>query len=371
MMNDDLRRTSILQHLAALVAIDTSNPPREIAADGPLVAYLRQVLVPLGFAFEVTDHGAGHLTIAARRGAPEVLFNVHLDTVPATPAWTADPWALHVTAERATGLGACDIKGAAAALLHLAAAEPDLPLALLMTTDEEGSGGCCVKRFCAAGLAQPYRQAVIAEPTGGRAILAHRGFLSAHGRFSGAPGHSSEPRALANNALHQAVGWAAEALALARAEQTHEIEGFKGICLNIGRLAGGVKSNVIASEAIVHWSARPRPGEDCTAWHQRLCETDEGRRAVWEAPFTGPPLPAPGQTTEAAEHFVAAHDLPRGAPVQFWTEASLFSAAGVPALVLGPGEIAQAHAADEWVALEQLTVAYRLYARLAGGRGDA
>ena len=47
--------------------------------------------------------------------------------------------------------------------------------------------------------------------------------------------------------------------------------------------------------------------------------------------------------------------------MDFWTEASIFSAAGVPALVLGPGHIAQAHAADEWVALDQLNTAYQQY----------
>ncbi len=370
-MNDAALLAPLLEHLAALVAIDTSNPPRNIAAGGPLVTYLRGVLVPLGFTFEVTDHGAGHVTIYARRGAPEVLFNVHLDTVPATPAWTMPPWELHRSADRVAGLGACDIKGAAAILLHLAAALPALPLALLFTTDEEGSGGCCVKRFCAAGQAAAYRQVIVAEPTGCHAILAHRGFLSAHGRFTGEPGHSSEARALADNAIHQAVGWAGEALALARAEQDREIAGFHGICLNIGRIEGGVKSNVIAGEVKLHWSARPRPGEDCAAWHTRLTGTAGGRKGGWDEPFTGPPLPAPGQNDEAARRFAATHGLPCGDPVQFWTEASLFSATGVPALVLGPGDIRQAHAADEWVAVAQLALAYRLYSRMAGGQSDA
>ena len=53
-----------------------------------------------------------------------------------------------------------------------------------------------------------------------------------------------------------------------------------------------------------------------------------------------------------------------GSGLDFWTEASLFSAAGTPALVFGPGDIAQAHTVDEWVSLEQLDKAVRLYRKM-------
>ena len=55
--------------------------------------------------------------------------------------------------------------------------------------------------------------------------------------------------------------------------------------------------------------------------------------------------------------------------VDFWTEASLFSAAGLPAIVLGPGDIAQAHAANEWVALDQLQLAHELYSGVVNSNG--
>ena len=71
----------------------------------------------------------------------------------------------------------------------------------------------------------------------------------------------------------------------------------------------------------------------------------------------------------SSRSFCQAHGLPEGGPVDFWTEASLFSAAGLPALVLGPGDIAQAHATDEWVALEQLDTAYELYGRVVKNDG--
>ncbi|HEX7369671.1 MAG TPA: M20/M25/M40 family metallo-hydrolase, partial [Rhodanobacteraceae bacterium] len=132
-----------LMHLHALVAFDTRNPPRAIGVDG-IFDYLRSQLP--GFELVVTDHGAGAVSLFAVRGKPVLVFNVHLDTVPDSPHWSANPFALRVTDEHAIGLGACDIKGAAAALLAAANASNG-DMALLFTTDEEGADPRCVRAF--------------------------------------------------------------------------------------------------------------------------------------------------------------------------------------------------------------------------------
>ena len=102
-----------LAHLEKLVSFDTRNPPRAIAARGGLFDYLREQL--RGFKVEVTDHGAGAISLHAVRGMPSLLFNVHLDTVPDSPHWSADPHVMRRLEDRVVGLGVCDIKGAAAA----------------------------------------------------------------------------------------------------------------------------------------------------------------------------------------------------------------------------------------------------------------
>ena len=86
-------------------------------------------------------------------------------------------------------------------------------------------------------------------------------------------------------------------------------------------------------------------------------------------PFLGEPLPSDGQSDQPSRVFCGRHGLPIGKAVDFWTEASVFSAAGLPALVLGPGHIEQAHAADEWVELQQLEKAYELYAAVVKNDG--
>ncbi|HPG95711.1 MAG TPA: M20/M25/M40 family metallo-hydrolase, partial [Dokdonella sp.] len=109
--------SSTLTHLRSLVAFDTRNPPRAISTAG-IFDYLSRNLP--GFEIDVADHGAGAVSLYARRGKPGILFNVHLDTVPDSPHWSANPFELRVVDDRAIGLGACDIKGAAAALLAAA-----------------------------------------------------------------------------------------------------------------------------------------------------------------------------------------------------------------------------------------------------------
>ncbi|MGD8347285.1 MAG: M20/M25/M40 family metallo-hydrolase, partial [Lysobacterales bacterium] len=202
-MNSD----ALIGHLERLVACDSQNPPRTISGDSDLFSYCSGV-VGEGFKVRIEDHGDGHVSWFAVRGEPRVLFNVHLDTVPVAEGWTRDPFVLAVESGRAYGLGACDIKGAAAALLAIAEDGPK-NLALLFTSDEEGAGGCCVDNFLHSGQGQSFEQVVVAEPTACNAVLGHRGFLSVKTRFSGRPGHSSESRALADNANHQAARWAA------------------------------------------------------------------------------------------------------------------------------------------------------------------
>ena len=353
--------TRLLELLEALVACDTQNPPRAIDGDSPIFDVCTRA-VGTGFETQVWDHGDGHVSWLAVRGRPSLLFNVHLDTVPVGEGWATDPHTLVVRDGRAYGRGSCDIKGAAAALLALAAEGAD-DLALLFTTDEEGEGGCCVDNFLEAGLAERFRQVVVAEPTGCKAVLAHRGFLSVKGWFDGTPGHSSEARALDENAIHGMARWADAALAVARGMKTSAED--PGSCLNIGRIEGGTKSNVIAGRGFVHWSARLGPGQSNRAFLAKLeaC-VPEGVRARWEVPFAGKPLPASGQDSAPAEAFARDNGLEVGRPVDFWTEASVFSAGGVPALVLGPGDIAQAHQTDEWVAVDQLRRAHEIYGNL-------
>ncbi|MEP6484255.1 MAG: acetylornithine deacetylase [Rudaea sp.] len=352
-----------LDHLRALVLFDTRNPPRAIGTGG-IFAYLRDALPE--FACEIVDHGAGAVSLYAVRGTPTVLFNVHLDTVPAMPTWTRDPFQLVIENERAIGLGACDTKGAAAALVAAAAVTKG-DVAFLFSSDEEANDARCIEAFLARELA--FETVIVSEPTRCEAVLAHRGISSVMLQFVGDAGHASAAKS--NSAVHQAMHWGTKALAFADSLSNQRFGGLTGLRFNIGRFEGGIKANVIAPSAEVRFGFRPLPSMDTNDLLSefRACADSDVAHIV--ETFRGPALPS-GDVAGAESRRLAARDaadalgLPIGNAVDFWTEASLFSAAGYTAFVYGPGDIAQAHAADEFVELAQLQTAAESYVRIIG-----
>lgn len=380
---------STLGHLRELVAFDTRNPPRAIGSGG-IFDYLRAQLP--GFNCTVVDHGAGAVSMLAQRGVSEILFNVHLDTVPDSPHWSASPFQLRVTDAHAIGLGACDIKGAAAALLT-AASKSVAPCAILFTSDEEANDPRCVaaflhdapatgglssdvtgdhactttigvaaEQFAGEGSNTPvtrYRAVIVAEPTRCEAVIAHRGISSVRMNFKGRAGHASGVAAKNDNALHQALYWGSRALNFVETQAHQRFGGMTGLRFNVGRIEGGIKANVIAPDAEVRFGFRPLPSMDTDQILAKFKACASPDLDNFVETFRGPALPA-GDVAHAEYRRLAARDLADelglalGNAVDFWTEAALFSAADYTTIVCGPGDIAQAHSADEFVELSQL-----------------
>jgi acetylornithine deacetylase len=348
----------VLAHLASLVRFDTRNPPRAITAgDDGIFGYLRTTL-GTGFRHEIVDLGDGCISLLSVRGAPRWLFNFHLDTVPADAAWAQDPHVLRVDGDRAYGLGSCDTKGAMACAL-VAAANTTSDVALLFTSDEEAGSSRCVRSF----LETPhgFERVIVAEPTGGKAILEHRGIATSTGVFSGTAGHASSAGALSASALHEATRWASRALDFAAAREVDAYGSLNGIRFNLGVVQGGTKPNMIASRAEVKFGTRPRPDQSGVELLAEIWKlAPDSSRVAWAPGFLAPSLPCRptlGETQRVVDEtaiWARSMGLDIGAPVDFWTEASLFSQAGLPAIVLGAGHIAQAHTAGEFVEISQL-----------------
>ncbi|MFI4897648.1 MAG: acetylornithine deacetylase [Phycisphaerales bacterium JB059] len=346
----------VLEHLRVLVGADTTNPPRRIGPDHPALRHAQERLEASGFRVEVRDLGDGCVNLHARRGRPSVLINCHLDTVPADGGWTGDPFDLKVKGDRAIGLGACDIKGAAACVL--AACETGRGEAgVLLTTDEEAGASRCVRAFVEEGLGG-YAGVIVSEPTGGRAVLEHRGIVSAEASFRGRGGHAS--MGVTRSALHDALRWGARAIEAA-GEAEARGESWR---LNIGRVEGGTKANMVASDARVVFGVRPVAGVDADGVIKTIraaapAEAD----ATWTTRFSAPAL---GESAESRA-LAGRLGVEVGPGVDFWTEAALFARAGIPTLVFGPGDIAQAHAPGEFVRLGELEHVARIYEQLLGG----
>ncbi|MEM9988143.1 MAG: acetylornithine deacetylase [Pseudomonadota bacterium] len=343
---------NITNHLSKLVAVPTMNPPREITADGPLVQVVREALP--GFDIAVTDYGNGSIVIEAKRGHAPVLFNVHLDTVPVAAGWSRDPHTLLVTEDRATGLGACDIKGAAACLFTVAA-NTDAPMHLVLSTDEEAGQSTCIREY--VKTPPQVTLAVVGEPTMTKAVTQHRGIFSARMDFEGVSAHSSSKEA--RSAVHDAAQWITDVTALPEAAENR---------LNVGRIEGGVKPNMIAASAEILFGFRAQPGVN----HEALLRQFDASSSISAARtvrFHGPALPSDldghaAAAQDQARELISVYGLESSDPVDFFTEAAFFADVGVPTMVLGPGHIDQAHTADEWVALDQLLETYHAYERI-------
>jgi acetylornithine deacetylase len=342
-----------LEHLGWLVAHDSTNPPRKPAE---LVARLASVLREGGLTVSIDDHGEGSMSVHATRGTTKTLLTAHVDTVPVAPAWTRDPFALGVQGDRAFGLGACDVKGGAAGMIA-AALSTDAPCALLFTTDEEAGKATCMRRFVEGKPALDL--AFVAEPTRARAVLAHRGVATGVIRFEGRAGHSSQKGGA--SAVHALGRWMNAALAQAESLEAEGRDGLSGVRFNVGRVEGGEKPNVVAARAEARFGVRPPPHLDPKQTLAGLAAL--GGAGAFEHAFAGPPLAASPRASAACERL----HVPVGEPVDFWTEASLLAAAGIPSVVLGPGDIAQAHGPDEWVLLAELEAAAKLYLEVLNG----
>ncbi|MEZ6212421.1 MAG: acetylornithine deacetylase [Phycisphaerales bacterium] len=342
----------VIDHLHRLVAANTTNPPRLISSDEGAVRYCAEVLEQCGFATRIIDLGDGCLNLIATRGAPKTIVNCHLDTVPACEGWTGDPFSLRIEGNDAVGLGACDIKGAAAALLS-AAQRTRGDAMIFFSTDEEAGSSRCVRTFLAE-QSPDIDAAVVCEPTQCQAVTAHRGLLSVEAVFTGTSGHASA--ASTDSAIHRAVKWSAAALDWR--ERDHPASR-----LSIGVIEGGVKPNMTASSARVRFGLRPEVGASAESHFVELKNLANGADVAWTERFHGPAL-TPSHAAAALAHRLGA---PIGDPVDFWTEAALFAAAGIPSVVFGPGSIAQAHAPNERVPVAQLELAATCYARLFEG----
>jgi acetylornithine deacetylase len=343
--------TDIVAQLSRLIAADTHNPGGD---ELRLCALLADELRARGGdvrVVEVPRDGAVGAYVIATWGRPRLLVNAHVDTVPPNAGWSHDPYTARVAGDRVYGLGACDTKGAIAALLCALDAAPAHDLAVVLSGDEEHRG--TVMRTLLErerSLISAVERAIVCEPTSCHAGTRHRGILSVEAEIEGCGGHSSRademPAALAD-AARLAVAFAD----WGQEQRARGPAGFRGMCMNVARLDGGIAFNVVPERARLCVSVRPPPGSDVDAVRAELFAL---ATALLPQARLFAPVANPSFTARAPELFPTALGVGEPIDLAFWTEAALWAAAGIDSVVWGPGDIAQAHAPDEFVAVAQL-----------------
>jgi acetylornithine deacetylase len=355
------------QRLAEIVAFDTRNPGGDERA---LAEQLAAAVRALGGSVVEVIPVAGHFSTYARFGAsrPSLLLNAHLDTVPANAGYASDPLTLVRRERRLHGLGSADTKGAIAAILEAITRKQESGgapphLAVLFSGDEE-LGGVCMREFLASARCQGLRQAVVCEPTGCQLGVRHRGVHAARIQASGPGGHSS----LAERVPNPLTALARAAVALDELGARHREsgpEGMRGLGMSVAGLDGGMAFNIIPSTASLTFSLRPPPGVDLAAILAEARSLVAGATGTlptrWETVASNPPF-ATRDLIGFAPLFGerATTDLP------FGTEAGQLVAAGIDAVVFGPGHVEQAHAPDEYVEHDELEEAVAVFGRMLG-----
>ncbi len=369
--------------LEELLAIPSVNPAflpdgDRRTGEANMVAALAEKAGRAGLTVELQTVATGRTNVVVRLTPPgrvrhRLLLAPHLDTV-GEPNLDAQ-LRPRLAQGRLYGRGACDTKGCVAAmfqaLLDVAASGPRpsaTELVFVGLVDEEnfqlGSRhyASLVRRRSTA-VAHRADLAIVGEPTRLEVVSAHKGDVWVQLRTHGIAAHGATPH-LGSNAITQ-MARAVLALEGEYAEELgqrapHPLLGRPTI--NVGAIRGGTQPNIVPATCEASLDRRFLPGEtpegverEILAVLQRagvLAEFVDLRGYPCAALETDPRLPLVRQ-------FLALAGRTETRGVHYFCDAAPLAAAGIPAIVFGPGDIAQAHTTEEWIELEQLESARR------------
>jgi acetylornithine deacetylase len=357
--------------------------------EGGMSDYLERFFGELGVGCRRQTIAPGRDNVIARYDSPRarttLLFDAHQDTVP-TDGMTIPPFVPRIEGGRLYGRGSCDVKGGMAAMLaafaRLVREQPAGAASVVMacTVDEEfthyGSSHLAATQHGA-------ELAIVSEPTRLEVVDRHKGAVRWKVRTQGVACHSSSPH-LGINAIYRMAQ-----VALALADHAAELARDKADpvlgppSLSVGRIEGGQSVNVVPDSCEIEVDRRIVPGEVAEEVMARVhagliarLGKEAGGWTSFSPPFVNMPALSAGAASAGRwqERVQAALAPVLGRPpavsaVPYGTDAGPLGAAGLPCLVFGPGDVAQAHTKDEWIELEQVRVAALAYYELARALG--
>ena len=366
---------------SALVAVDTQNPPGN---ERPISDAVHDALARWRPVWTEVEPEPGRLSLVAELPHPDgpgdrptLIVNGHLDVVPVIrDAWTYEPFAPTVEGGRLYGRGSADMKGGIAAavcaldVLERAGRVPACNLVFHLVADEEVGGHVGTRALLERGLIKG-DACLVPEPTSMQLCVAERGLLQGYVTVHGRPGHGSRPKE-AVSAIEHAARLVVGLHGAEFGEGEHPLLG-RPTC-NIGTIQGGNGLNVIAETCRFGVDRRVLPGATAEGSEAELrTRIDslgvEGLRYEFDLKVFGEAseLPAGDAFLDHVRRSIVAAtgEQPDVVGMSFTTDARFVrNGAGVPAVVCGPGDVAQTHAVDEWVSIDRLIDATAAYAEL-------
>lgn len=366
----------VAQLLCELIALPSVNPAlapadHPSAGEGLVADYLTSLAAQAGLDIDRQEVFPGRNNLLARlapTGRPRhrILLAPHLDTV-AAPEHQFTPRRQN---GRVYGRGACDTKGSLAAMFAALAeltsqgqrpSQTELVLVGLVDEENAQSGSRALAR---AG----YRAdlAIVGEPTRLQVVTAHKGDLWLQLETHGKAAHGATPHR-GRNAVHtmaRVVDLLETTYAAALRKRRHPLLGCATI--SVGSIRGGTQANIVPDRCVMSADRRTLPGEsEATVGreiqsllrrHKLRAQIADTKAAPCRPMETDVRLPL-------VQAFMDAIGQRQPAGVDFFCDASVLAEAGIPSVVFGPGDIAQAHTADEWISLASLERAKRLFGR--------
>lgn len=335
--------------------------------EGPAADVMENALRKAG----LTPQRIGHNVVCTRgAGARTLLFNSHLDTVPASDRWTRDPWTPEISDGRLYGLGATDAKSCVAALAAAFAAAPDPGargrLIFTATVEEEtgGAGGPDGLETVLPTLGK-ISAGIVGEPTRLNICNGQRGLVRAFLRARGQAGHASRPWE-GSNAIEKA---AADVLALKRlaAEvgEDYQDPAAGKPTIQCTLIAGGTAPNVIPDRCDVTLDVRTT-----RFWGNNVAISTIRGAVLSELEVKSARFQPVSTSPEDPIVLAARAALPGAQLRPFGGVSDLFFLAAdpagpVPAILIGPGDGQQSHQPDEFVSVEMVRRAAAAYREIA------
>lgn len=357
----------------ALVAIDSRNPG--LVSDGPgesaVAQRLADILAGWGFAVSLEDVAPGRPNVIARigpSGRSPLILNGHLDVV-GTDGMTHAPFEPTRSNGRLYGRGSNDMKGGIAAMC-VAAARASVRGAL---ASEMIITAVCDEEFRSIGTAALVASgmhatgAIVTEPTRLAICPAHKGFAWFEVLVEGRAAHGSRPDvgidaiAHAGLLLSAMVRYEREVLQT----RTHALLG--AASMHASLISGGTGWSTYPDRCHLQLERRTVPGESAAQVHAELdalcasiAQSHPSFRAHVSTHTVQPPndVPVDAPIVHHLAHALEAQGhTARIDGLSCWTDAAMLTAAGIPAVCFGPGDIARAHAAEEWIDEAEIRIA--------------
>lgn len=363
---------TLLQHFDALLrlpSISSTNNALDMS-NMPVINYLAEQFEALGFQCEIMpcDSASGqakaNLIATLGSGPGGLVLAGHTDTVPMDPElWSVDPLQMTEKDGRLYGLGSTDMKGFFALILEAVQSyvnQPlQQPLIVLATSDEETSM-FGARRIAEAGRPKA-RYAIIGEPTGMKPIHAHKGVMMESIRLQGRSGHSSDPSLGINamEAMHDVIGELLKFRSELQDKYRNPLFAIDKPTMNLGCIHGGDNPNRICGRCELEFDIRLMPGMQIDEIRSLIRQRISPLAQQWGVGFDLTPLfpgapaflcPAESDLVKTAERLTG-HSA---GTVAFGTEAPWLQQIGMETIVLGPGDIDQAHQPDEYLSLDRV-----------------